>query len=95
VVWSSSDIVDAALHHAPLAEHAHGELRALLDVLDARLADRPYMLGDDYSLVDLVVGDVITYATYTGVSVDGHARVSPWLERVQARASFRSAWSPA
>jgi GST-like protein len=95
LVWSSTDLVDAALHHAPLAAHAKSELHALLDILDARLADRPYVLGEDYSLADLVVGDVIVYAGYTGVSVDGHAHVASWLERVKGRASFPSAWRAA
>jgi glutathione S-transferase len=95
VQWSSSDRVDAALHHAPLAAYARGELRGLLDVLEGRLAVRPYVLGDDYSLVDLVVGDALTYATVAGQPVGGHARVASWLERVQARPSFRSAWSAA
>jgi len=93
--WSSSDRVDPVLHHAPLAEHASGEIRGLLDLLEARLTDRPYMLGDDYSLVDLVVGDAVIYATYAGVSVGDHPRLSSWLDRLQARPSFQSSWSAA
>ncbi|MEM9073360.1 MAG: hypothetical protein AAGE52_32950 [Myxococcota bacterium] len=60
--------------------------------MDERLDERAYLLGDDYSLVDLVVGDVITYATYAGVTVEGD-RTRSWLDRVQARPSFQSAWA--
>ncbi|MCB9592190.1 MAG: glutathione S-transferase family protein [Sandaracinaceae bacterium] len=95
ILWASSERVDAKLHHAPLADFARAELRGLLDVLEGRLADRPYVLGADYSLVDLVVGNVVFYAKHTGASLDDHARIAAWLERLQARPAFRSAWGPA
>ena len=92
--WASSEQVDAALHHAPLADFARSELQDLLALLDARLAERPFMLGDDYSLVDVVVGDTVVYATFTGVALDRHGHVAAWVERLQTRPSFRTAWSP-
>lgn len=64
-------------------------LQQLLAVLDAHLAARPWMLGQDYSLVDLVVGAVIGYSAYLGVPVAAHPRVQAWLERVQARPAMQ------
>ena len=95
VQWSSSERVDKTLHHEPLAKHLSAEVLGLLGLLDKRLAARPYMLGEHYSLVDLLLGDTIVYATYTGVSVEAHAHLSSWLERVRARPSFHSSWSAA
>ncbi len=93
--WASSDRMDPALHHAPLADHARAQLQELLGLLDARLADRAFVLGDDYTLVDLVLGDVIAYATFTGLAIDAHPRVAAWHARVRERPSYQTAWSPA
>jgi len=43
------------------------------------------MLGDAYSLVDLLVGSVIGYSAYVGASVATHAHVQQCLGLVQAR----------
>ena len=71
------------------AKAAMGGLHDLLAVLDARLAAQPWMLGADYSLVDLVVGSVIGYSVYLGAPVQDHAHVSAWLARVQARPAMQ------
>lgn len=64
-------------------------LDALLAVLDQHLAQRPWMLGADYSLVDLSVGSVVGYSAYLGAPVARHARVQEWMERLQARPAMR------
>lgn len=64
-------------------------LNDLLEVLDARLAAQPWMLGADYSLVDLVVGSVLGYSVYLGAPVNEHPHVKGWLERVQARPAMQ------
>jgi GST-like protein len=89
---AQSPRVPEELHHAPAAAHAQAEVQRLLHILDERLATRPYLLGEAFSLVDLVLGSSVTYATYCGVSADGHARVKEWLARIQARPSFKEVW---
>jgi GST-like protein len=47
-------------HHAPekllyAINRYRFEAQRHYDILDARLGDRPYMLGDDYSIVDMAV----------------------------------------
>lgn len=87
--------LQVARHGAePLRSEAHAEaanasLGELLGVLDARLAARPWMLGADYSLVDLVVGSVIGYSAWVGAPVAAHPHVSAWLARVQARPAMQ------
>ncbi len=90
--FAQSPMVDSSLHHPPLAEDAQRRVGESLDVLEAQLANRPYLLGNDYSLADLIVACVITYSTYCGVSVDGHPRIGAWLQRFQARNSYRKVW---
>ena len=67
------------------AEAVMRQLNELLEVLDARLVLQPWMLGADYSLVDLVVGSVLGYSVYLGAPVNAHPHVKDWLARVQAR----------
>lgn len=80
---------DAALRSEAHAAAAQDGLDDLLAVLDARLAAQPWMLGADYSLVDLVVGSVIGYSAYLKAPVHKHPHVSAWLARVQARPSMQ------
>lgn len=78
-----------ALRSASHAQAAREGLGQLLALLDARLAAQPWMLGAEYSLVDLVVGSVVGYSAYLGAPVADHAHVRAWLERVQARPAMR------
>lgn len=80
---------DEALRSPVYAEAAIRELNELLALLDARLAQQPWMLGADYSLVDLVVGSVMGYSVYLGAPVDAHPHVKAWLTRVQARPAMQ------
>lgn len=57
---------DEALRSEVHAAVARSGLDQLLAVLNARLAAQPWMLGADYSLVDLIVGAVIGYSVYSG-----------------------------
>lgn len=80
---------EEALRSTPHAEAALRGLNDLLAVLDARLAAQPWMLGADYSLVDLVVGSVMGYSVYLGAPVQAHPHVKAWLARVQARPAMQ------
>lgn len=89
--FSSSDRVDASCHNAAAAEYARKELGSLLGILDGHLEGRAYLLGEAFSIADVIVGGTIGYARMTGVPVAPHARVSAWLERCLARPAQREA----
>ncbi|PZN33101.1 MAG: glutathione S-transferase [Proteobacteria bacterium] len=93
--FAQSPGVDAKLHHPPLAAAARERLHAALDRLAAHLAERPYLLGSEYSLADLIVGCVVTYSIYCGVSLEGRGRLQEWLQRFYERESYRKAWGEA
>ncbi len=80
---------DEALRSEVHAAAARSGLDQLLAVLNARLAAQPWMLGADYSLVDLIVGAVIGYSVYVGAPVASHPHVQAWLDRVQARPAMQ------
>ena len=80
---------DEALRSPIHAAAAKQALSDLLAVLDARLATQPWMLGPDYSLVDLVVGSVMGYSVFLGAPVNAHPHVQAWLAKVQARPAMQ------
>lgn len=90
---AQSKEVAPELHHPGQAEAAQAQLQELLAILDARLERHPYLLGEAFSLVDVVVGSMMTYATYCGVPTNAHPRVEAWLARFHARPAFLATWS--
>lgn len=80
---------EGPLHNAEHEDAALASANDLLDLLQARLAVQPWMLGDAYSLVDLIVAQVVGYGTYTGAVLDGHPQVLAWLAKVQARPAMQ------
>jgi GST-like protein len=66
------------------------EAKRLLAVVDQRLKDRAWLMGDDYSVVDIaMIGPVRNLITHYGarelVAFDALAHVPAWLERALAR----------
>lgn len=75
-------------------DDAHGsaarrQLDGLLTVLDDRLSRQPWMLGEGFTLVDLIVASVIGYSAYIGAPVSSHPTTMAWLQKVQARPSMQ------
>ncbi len=86
---ASSDRVEPKLLHPAQAEHALEQLNELLSILEGRLEKQPYMLGDSYTLVDLIVASVVGYSTWFAVKLDAYPHVAGWLARFQERPSYR------
>jgi GST-like protein len=72
---------------------AERDLEECLDVLESRLAERSFLLGDTYSLVDLVVGACVAFGETCGASVARCARVGRWLDAVRSRPAFQEEWA--
>jgi glutathione S-transferase len=89
---AASQWAPAELRSEAHAAHANAELQHLLGLLDERLAKQPCMLGNDYTLVDSLLANMLRYAAIVGLSSDAHARVAAWLERCHARPAMRAEW---
>jgi glutathione S-transferase len=70
-------------------EEAIGVLKEPFRVLDEALADRSYLLGDDFTVADLNVAAVISRAIEMDLSAT--ARVADWLTRCLDRPAARAA----
>jgi glutathione S-transferase len=63
---------------------------AIMQILDARLADRPYVAGENFTMGDIPVG-CFTYRWYALPMQHGdHPNLKRWYERLQERPAFRT-----
>ncbi|MGF1466431.1 MAG: glutathione S-transferase family protein [Sandaracinaceae bacterium] len=69
------------------------ESRRLLEVVDQRLAGRPYLLGDDYTIVDIAMYPYARAHPWAKVSVDGLRHLQAWFARLDARPAIQRALS--
>lgn len=81
---------DDALRSPAHADAARALVNELLDLLEARLQQQAWMLGEAYSLLDLVVAQVVGYGVYVGAVVDAHPAVAAWLGQVMARPAMQA-----
>ena len=90
--FATSERVDASLHHEGQAQLARKELDKLLSILDAHLRTRDHLVGDRFTLADLIVANGVIYSTLVGVSTQGHDAVEAWLTTFRERPAFDEAW---
>lgn len=89
---ASHDVMPPEMHNTAQAARAKQDLDEYLRILEARLARQAFMLGEQYSLVDLVVANAVQYGVVCGVPVDDHASINRWLKECLARPAFKGEW---
>lgn len=62
---------------------------AALDVVEQALAEGPYLLGQEFSGADVMVGYTVQIAAWFGLVGAAHPRVAAYLARLAARPAFR------
>jgi glutathione S-transferase len=88
--WATSERMGKEFNNPAQARLAQKELNHALDLLEQRLGKQKYMLGDKYSLADLVVASVVGYGEMVGAKTDAHPRVKAWLTDFQSRPSTKA-----
>ena len=82
------------VNYAPKDQH-YGRERYLkeydrcLGVLERRLEGRPYLLGEDYSIVDMICFPWVLIAKPLTASLEAHPRVADWRLRIKERPAVR------
>lgn len=66
---------------ASLADRAEGALKKPFAVLDAHLASRQFICGDRFTVVDVNVASVVSWAAAAKALMDAHPNVAAWLKR--------------
>ena len=62
-----------------------------LGVLDRRLEDRPYILGNEYSIADMICWPWVLIAKPLGQSLDDFPNVARWRQAVKVRPAVQRA----
>ena len=74
-----------------LAQEGLEALKRPLAVLDAALAESPYLLGKDFTVADLNVAAVLYGAWFNKHDFSGTPKVASWLERCLTRPGAQAA----
>jgi glutathione S-transferase len=72
------------------AEALEQDLGKACRILDAALADSPYLVGRDPTLADMAMITAFTFADEAQLPVNDYANVGAWRERMQSRASWQA-----
>lgn len=67
------------------------EVKRLYAVLDARLAEAPYLAGDDYSIADIATFLWVRSPAYFGLDFSGLPNVARWVNANAARPAVKRA----
>jgi GST-like protein len=67
------------------------ESRRLLEVLDRQLTGKAYLLGDEFTIVDMATYPWARSFPWAKVSVDGLDHLQAWLDRIDARPATQKA----
>ena len=76
-----------------IIDSATESLKRPLNVLNATLADRPYLLGDEFTVADLNVAGVMQLMQMVKFDFTGYHNVVDWLERCYSREALKRAQS--
>lgn len=66
-------------------ERYQNETLRLYGILDRRLAESPYLAGEDYSIADIACFPWVMAHSWAGLSLDGLDHLKDWTERLKAR----------
>jgi glutathione S-transferase len=90
VVWLTVYREDAA-QHAAIVEDARGRAASGLEFLERELDDGAYLLGDEFSAADVMMGFTLVAARLLGVLDDRFPALQRYLARLEARPAFQKA----
>ncbi len=76
---------------AALADESERQLAAPLRVLDGTLANSPYLLGEHFTVADLNVASILSWARPARIDMSGVPKVADWLKRCAERPAARAA----
>ncbi|KAK4625953.1 Disulfide-bond oxidoreductase [Fulvia fulva] len=66
-----------------------GETERLYGVLDARLKNNDYLVGNTYSIADIANFSWVNVAYFAGVNLDDFPNLHKWWERINARPAVK------
>jgi glutathione S-transferase len=80
-----------AERNAKLVAEAHARLAPALDVIEHALAGREFILGNDFTAADVMVGSTLGWARAFGMMDDARPNIASYVARLSARPAFQRA----
>lgn len=90
IIWHTFYAQDAD-RIAPAIADARSRALGAIDFLEREIGDAPYLLGDELSGADVMMGFTLVAARLIGVLDETHPRLMRYVERLEARPAFRVA----
>ena len=72
---------------------AHARSVLWLDLVDRTLAERPWMVGAEFTAADVMVGYAVALAKLLGLVGGAHANVEAYAARLEQRPAFQTAFA--
>jgi glutathione S-transferase len=88
VVWLSRYREDAESHGTLLAD-ARARASTGFEFLEREMGDGPYLLGEEFSAADIMMGFTLIAARLVGVLDERFPKVGGYLDRLQQRPAFQ------
>ena len=76
---------------AAAADAAEKEMQGPLGVLDGAVAKTPYLIGNDFTVVDLNVAAILSWARPARIDMTPFPKVADWLGRCALRPAAKAA----
>lgn len=92
VVWLTRYRDDAGSHERLIAD-ARARAAAGLEFLERQIGENTYLIGDEFTAADVMMGFTLTAARLLGVLDERFPHVDAYLNRLQARPAFQKAAS--
>lgn len=74
-----------------IAERGRASLAHFLDVLDKDLSDKNYLVGEEFTAADIIVGYTLFACHLFGIMPDSFASLNAYYERLASRPAFQKA----
>jgi glutathione S-transferase len=65
------------------------ETKRLYSVLEARLSEREYLVGDKYSIADMSTFTWVRWAPWAGIELDEFPKLKAWSEKIESREAVK------
>jgi glutathione S-transferase len=92
VVWVAATVSPVMFRYMrEKQESAKGELEKLIAMVEARLSKQPFMLGEQFTYVDLAVASAMGFWRMNGHDFSAYPCVGKWIDVCQSRPAFKAA----
>lgn len=72
----------------------HGDAKHVMAAIDQALSNGPYILGEQFSAADVVMGSTLNFATMFG-AIPNEGKIKDYVARITARPAFAAMMSKA